>query len=281
MKDAGGYPVRHFDRIDSTNAEARRLADDGERGPLWLWADEQTGGRGRMGRNWVSEPGNLYATFLISVAADPTAATQVSFVAALAVHDMVSVLRPDLSPRIKWPNDVLIDGAKFCGVLAEVVGTSPVRIAIGCGVNVAHAPEDTPYPVTHLNFPLQYHSNVRHPSEGWGPASSGIPAFAGMTEQKVSVESVFQELALNLSNRLKLWDEGRGFPAIRQAWGERALGLGGKVTARLGTKDIHGIFTGLAADGALILTAADSTVTHIHSGEVKFAALEALKRKTP
>ena len=278
---AAGYPVRHFDRIDSTNAEARRLADDGERGPLWLWADEQTGGRGRMGRNWVSEPGNLYATFLFSIAAAPLAATQVSFVAALAVHDMVTALRPELTPRIKWPNDVLIGGAKFCGVLAEVVGANPTRIAIGCGVNIAHAPTGTPYPVTHLSSPPQHHSIARHPNESWGPASSGIPAFAGVTEQKMPIESVLQELALSLSNRLTLWDEGQGFASIRQAWGERALGLGGEVTALQGAKEIHGIFGGLAADGALILTTPDGQVTHIHSGEVKFAALEILRRKTP
>ena len=280
MKDAGGYPVRHFDRIDSTNAEARRLADDGERGPLWLWADEQTGGRGRMGRYWVSEPGNLYATFLISIAADPTAATQVSFVAALAVHDMVSVLRPDLSPRIKWPNDVLIDGAKCCGVLAEVVGASPTRVAIGCGVNVAHAPEGTPYPVTHLSSPPPCGEGLGvgvAQGSTRGPPPQPLPTRG----RGLTVESVFEQLSLNLSNRLKLWDEGRGFPAIRQAWGERALGLGGEVTARQGAQQIHGIFTGLAADGALILTTANGTVTHIHSGEVKFAALEALKRKTP
>ncbi len=246
---AAGIPVRHFDRIDSTNAEARRLAEQGERGPLWLWADEQTGGRGRMGRSWVSEPGNLYATFLFAISADPGIAAQVSFVAALAVHDMVTALQPAAQPSIKWPNDVLIGGAKFCGVLPEVVGANPTRIAIGCGVNVAHAPHGTPYPVTCLG--------------------AAIP-----------VESVLQELSLSLSKRLKIWDEGRGFPAIREAWGARALGLGGAVTATVGAKEIHGIFTGLAADGALILTAADGTVSHIHSGEVKFAALEALRRKT-
>ena len=280
LRSAAGYPVQHFDRIDSTNAEARRLADDGERGPLWLWADEQTGGKGRLGRNWVSEPGNLYATFLFSISARPELAAQVSFVAALAVHDMVMALRPELKPLIKWPNDVLIGGAKFCGVLPEVAGSEPTRIAIGCGVNVAHAPKGMPYPVTWLNASSQHHSSVRHPSEGWGPASSGIPAFAGMTEQKTTVESVLQELALNLSNRLKLWEEGRGFPAIRQDWGERALGLGGSVTAMQGTKEIHGVFTGLAADGAVILSAARGAVTHIHSGEVKFAALEAIRETT-
>ena len=151
---ATGHPVTHFDRIDSTNLEARRLADEGERGPLWLLADEQTGGRGRLGRNWVSEPGNLYATFLIAIAEGPQAAAQVSFVAALAVHDTVTRLRPGLAARIKWPNDVLIGGAKFCGVLPEVVGTNPTRIAIGCGVNIAHAPEGTPYPVTCLGADL-------------------------------------------------------------------------------------------------------------------------------
>ena len=74
---ASGHRVRHFERIDSTNAEARRLAGQGEQGPLWLWADEQTGGRGRLGRNWVSEPGNLYATFLTSIEAGFEVAAQI------------------------------------------------------------------------------------------------------------------------------------------------------------------------------------------------------------
>ncbi len=249
MKLGTGHPVVHFDRIDSTNAEARRLADQGERGPLWLWADAQTGGRGRLGRTWISEPGNLYATFLFSIAAGAEVAAQVSFVAALAVHDMVMALRPELAPRIKWPNDVLIGGAKFCGVLPEVVGANPARIAIGCGVNVALAPDGTPYPVTALGAGLQ-------------------------------VESVLQQLDASLSNRLRIWDEGKGFPAIRLAWSERALGLGGEVTANPGTKESRGIFTGLAADGALILTERDGTVSHIHSGEVKFAELEHARQRT-
>ena len=248
MRLRSGHPVRHFDRIDSTNLEARRLADDGEGGPLWLWADVQTGGRGRLGRSWVSEPGNLYATFLFAIAARPEVAVQVSFVAALAVHDMVAALRPDLGVSIKWPNDVLIGGAKFCGVLPEVVGSDPTRIAIGCGVNVAHAPQGTPYPVTALG--------------------AGIP-----------LESVFQELDSNLSNRLKIWDEGRGFGAIREAWERRALGLGGEVTAELGGSSIAGTFEGLATDGALIMRLADGSLKSIHSGEVRFAELERLRSK--
>ena len=242
-----GHPVRHYDRIDSTNLDARRLADEGECGPLWLVADMQTGGRGRLGRNWMSEPGNLYATFLFTIADGPQAAAQVSFVAALAVHDMVMSLKPGLAPRIKWPNDVLIGGAKFCGVLPEVVGTNPTRIAIGCGVNVGHAPEGTPYPVTALGRDL-------------------------------AIDTVLDALDISLSRRLAQWDEGRGFAAIRQDWAQRALGLGGGVTASLGERRMTGTFDGLAADGALILKHPDGTLTPIHAGEVSFAELEALRR---
>ncbi|MEI7600583.1 MAG: biotin--[acetyl-CoA-carboxylase] ligase [Aestuariivirga sp.] len=245
---ATGHPVRHFDRIDSTNIEARRLAQDGERGPLWLVADEQTLGRGRLGRSWVSEPGNLYATFLFFITEGPHAAAQVSFVAALAVHDTVMALRPELSPRIKWPNDVLVAGAKFCGVLPEVVGENPTRIAIGCGVNIAHAPEGTPYPVTALG--------------------------AGL-----AVASVLAELDASLTRRLAQWDEGRGFAATRADWASRALGLGGNVTATTGARQLIGTFRELAADGALVLAAEDGSLTPIHSGEVSFAELEDLRRK--
>ena len=245
---ASGHPVRHFESIDSTNLEARRLAAHGETGPLWLWADEQTSGRGRLGRGWVSEPGNLYATFLFAISAGPEVAPQVSFVAALAVHDTVAALRPDVSPRIKWPNDILIGGAKFCGVLPEIVATAPTRIAIGCGVNVGHAPTGTPYPVTALGGGLH-------------------------------VEAVLAELDGKLALRLAQWDEGRGFAAVRQAWAQRALGLGGRISATVGGAQTAGIFRGLAADGALILEAPDGSRSTIHAGEVSFAELDDMRRK--
>lgn len=207
-----------------------------------------------MGRSWVSEPGNLYATFLFPLAAGPEVAAQASFVAALAVHDTVMVLRPELSPRIKWPNDVLIGGAKFCGVLPEVVGDKPLRIAIGCGLNIAHAPQGTPYPVTALD------------------AGSHL----GLT-----IDAVLAALDAALSRRLAQWDEGRGFASIRADWSARALGLGGTVSASSETHCLSGTFKGLAADGALLLEDAAGRVTSIHSGEVRFAELEALRQGNP
>jgi biotin-[acetyl-CoA-carboxylase] ligase BirA-like protein len=147
LKLPAGHRLVHFERIDSTNAEARRLAEAGETGPLWLWADEQTAGRGRLGRSWVSEPGNLYATFLFSSGAPAGVVGQVGFAAALAVHEIAARLLPGADVKLKWPNDVLIGGAKFCGLLAETIGGT---IALGCGINLASAPSGTPYPVTSL-----------------------------------------------------------------------------------------------------------------------------------
>ncbi|MBI2719536.1 MAG: biotin--[acetyl-CoA-carboxylase] ligase [Rhizobiales bacterium] len=238
-------PVRRFAAIDSTNSEAQRLAAAGEAGPLWIRADVQTAGRGRLGRHWVSEPGNLHATLLFPVAAGPVVAAQVSFVAALAVHDVVSRLLPAIRVAIKWPNDVLVGGAKVAGILAEVVGSAPTRVALGCGLNVAHAPEGTPYPVTAL-------------------AHHGV---------SLSIDSIFEELGSALWQRLRMWDEGRGFAAIRRDWLERAVGLGG--LARSG--EIEGRFVGLAADGALMLELPGGHRRLVHAGDVRFAELDALR----
>lgn len=234
MKLPAGHRLIHFERIDSTNAEARRLAADGEAGPLWIWSDEQTAGRGRLGRNWVSVPGNLYVTCLFQTEAPVAAVAQMSFVAAIAVHELASTLLPKEHFFLKWPNDVLMDGAKFCGILAEVVGTGPTRVALGCGINLAHAPKGMPYPV----------------------AALGAERAPGL---------ILPKLALSFWNWLEIWDEGRGFPAIRNAWLERAASVGKEVTV----DGMAGRFEGLDADGALLLTLGDGTQKHIHAGEVR------------
>ncbi|MGH6819625.1 MAG: biotin--[acetyl-CoA-carboxylase] ligase [Methylocella sp.] len=242
------HRVIHFERIDSTNAEAHRLAQKGERGPLWLWADEQTGGRGRLGRTWVSEPGNFYATFLFSTSGGAEVATQVSFVAALAVHDLAAALLPRAKLGIKWPNDVLVDGAKFCGLLAEVLATHPTAVALGCGINVARAPKGMAYPVT----ALAHHGKV--------------PALG----------ELLQMLDTSLSDQLAVWNEGSGFATIRGRWMKHALGIGREAVAMIGGKQESGIFRGLASDGALILEFASGAQKHIHAGDVRFALRETL-----
>ncbi len=242
MKLPAGHRLIHFERIDSTNFEARRLAEGGECGPLWIWSDEQTGGRGRLGRTWISEPGNLYVTFLFQTAAPGSAVAQISFVAALAVRELASHLLPDHDFLLKWPNDVLMAGAKFCGLLAEVVGSGPTCIALGCGINLAHAPAGTPYPVAALG----------------GQFAPG---------------EVLPQLASSLSKWIEIWEEGRGFPAIRKAWLEKAAGLGKEVSV----DGLIGLFEGIGTDGALLVALSDGTRKQIHAGDVRFADIERMR----
>jgi BirA family biotin operon repressor/biotin-[acetyl-CoA-carboxylase] ligase len=245
----GPPALRHFAEIDSTNAEAHRLAAQGERGPLWLVADRQTRGRGRLGRNWVSEPGNLYATILFTIAKPAGVASQVSFPAALAVYEAVSSALPGggANLAIKWPNDVLLDGAKFAGILAETLRQNTdqtITLAIGFGINIAHAPEGTPYAVTSLR------------QHGASPSPSDLHA----------------ALATALTKWLAVWDEGRGFDKVRSEWLARASGLGRTFAATLGRSEFSGAFVGLGDDGSMILELADGSRKSVHSGEVRLAA---------
>src|SRR5258706_3706096 len=145
--------VRHVahEVLGSTNAEVWHRAAKGEHGPLWTPADRQTAGRGRRGRAWISPPGNLHASLLLTQPAAAEHWPQLSFVAALAIHDAVVAVADHLKPllAIKWPNDVLLAGAKLAGILIEAEsGTSAV--AVGIGVNCAFHPADTDFPTTDL-----------------------------------------------------------------------------------------------------------------------------------
>jgi BirA family biotin operon repressor/biotin-[acetyl-CoA-carboxylase] ligase len=245
-----GHRLLALDAIDSTNDEAQRLAATGEHGPLWIWALRQEKGRGRLGRDWISRPGNLYVTHVFPLAAPPAVAAQVGFVAALAVRDFaLAALGHEFSDRIllKWPNDVLVDGAKFSGILAEtavskIPGT--LTILLGCGINLANAPEGTPYPVTSLS------------------------RLGAAIEPPAALES----FADHFQHWFEVWDNGAGFGKIRTAWLSHAMGLGGPVR---GENGLEGAFTGLAENGAMIVMLASGEQRILHSGEVRFAAMSA------
>jgi BirA family biotin operon repressor/biotin-[acetyl-CoA-carboxylase] ligase len=236
----------HFEAIDSTNAEAHRLVREGERGPLWIMADLQSQGRGRLGRHWVSEPGNLYLTFVFTLQGSALVASQIGFVAALAIRDAAADVLPEgTGPiRIKWPNDVQLSGAKFAGILPETVaqgGDGRITVALGLGLNIAHAPEGTPYPVTAL---------TRH----GGSVTPG---------------ECLAVLDRWLAHWLMIWREGRGFAEIRENWLAHAAGLGQDFVGVVNQKEVRGRFADLGDDGAMILILADGSRKPIHSGEVQ------------
>ena len=142
--------IEALEEIDSTNAEARRRAETGEVGPLWITAARQTAGRGRRGRSWETGQGNLAATLLFVTDRPPAEAAQISFVAALAVADLADAFVPASQVTLKWPNDPMIGGRKTSGILVES-GQHPVGglwVAVGVGVNLASPPEVSERPAT-------------------------------------------------------------------------------------------------------------------------------------
>jgi len=230
--------------LGSTNAAALARARAGESGPLWITASRQTAGRGRRGRAWVSEPGNLYATLLVTDPSPPQRAAELSFVAALAVHDAIIALASAAKPRvaIKWPNDILVDGAKCAGILIEGEGAGErgLAVAIGIGVNCARHPPDLAFPATHL-------------------AATGL---------KVEPGDLFRVLSRTMLDRLAQWDRGNGFPATRADWLQRAVGLGGDVRVAVGEQELQGRFETLDSAGRLVLRLADGTTQAIAAGDV-------------
>jgi BirA family biotin operon repressor/biotin-[acetyl-CoA-carboxylase] ligase len=240
---AAGVQLRAYDEIDSTNAEALRLLRQGEQGPLWITAERQNAGRGRRGRSWISVSGNLHASLLLSDPGPVAHWPQLSFVAALAVHDAVVELAPEVKPmlELKWPNDLLLSGAKFAGILIEGEGKEEEgAIAIGIGINCAAHPPDAAYPATDL-----------------AAAGARVPAAA-----------LFAALSVKMPGRLAQWNRGNGFATIRADWLARAAGLGENIRIGLADRELAGRFEGIDDAGCLVLIAQDGGKTVVAAGDV-------------
>jgi BirA family biotin operon repressor/biotin-[acetyl-CoA-carboxylase] ligase len=240
---AGGLPVAHFAEIGSTNAEALLRAASGAP-EQWVVADRQIAGRGRRGRQWVSEPGNLYSSLLLFDPAPPALSPQICFVAALAVHDAICDLSPLLSAerlRLKWPNDILLDGKKLVGILVEgAIAGAKQAVVVGIGVNCSHHPADAAYIATDLQ-------------------SSGI---------QVTAAQLFERLAGRMMDRLSQWQHGKRFALTREAWLSRVAGVGGEIEVRLPERVLRGVFNSIDEDGALVLGLGGGHSELIRAGDV-------------
>ena len=241
-------PVLILQETDSTNAEARRRAEAGELGPLWIGAKRQTAGRGRRGRAWETDTGNLAQTLLITLDKPPLEAAQLTFVASLAVYDLVARYVPPSLVTIKWPNDVLLDGRKVSGILLESgsLGEGRLWLAIGIGVNLKTAPLGTERPAT----AIADHLSADH---------LNAPSFEDGTVA----------LAETFDHWMNQWT-GNGFEVVRDAWVKRTPGLFGPCIARLTHETIEGVADGIEPDGSLRLRVADGSVRIVSAGDVFF-----------
>lgn len=223
----------------STNADLIARAAHGAPEGLWLRADQQDGGRGRMGRQWVSPAGNLYASTIIRLhLSDPSPAT-LAFAAALAAHDTICQIAPAIACQIKWPNDVLTAGGeKLCGILLERADDAVIA---GFGINLRHHPDIPDRPASDL------------------AALGGNPPPA---------QAVCEILADNLARWVRCWRE-QPLPNLLRAWEQSAHRRDTALRVNLpdGEK-LRGLFDGLADDGALKLRLADGEIRAIHAADI-------------
>jgi BirA family biotin operon repressor/biotin-[acetyl-CoA-carboxylase] ligase len=228
--------------IDSTNTEAKRRAAEGSYPDQWIVADQQTAGRGRQDRAWLSPAGNIYATALFREPGGIWTALRIPFACALAVSDVVLRFAPQADVRLKWPNDVRIHRRKVSGILVETGGVeSAFWVAAGIGINVRVTPDNVTQPATSL---LEL---------GADPA--------------ITAEAVFSAMTVTFSQRLRQCRAG--FAETRKDWLDRAEALGESVSVRAGEDRIEGIFEDLEADGALRLRLPDGSRRSIRAGEVE------------
>lgn len=235
-------PVYWYDEIDSTSEEAKRRARAGETGPIWIAARQQTAGRGRLGREWISPAGNLFTTTLFVEPEGVKVAARIPFAAALAISDVCRAVLPTVDFRLKWPNDVRVDGAKLCGILIESGETHGLTwIAVGMGLNVQYAPEGTGQAATSL--------------VDLGASSALQP------------DHVITDLRDAFAKRVA--QAHTDFEGTLRDWLSIAEGLGQMVEAGPHDARISGIFEGLAEDGGLKLRLQDGTTRIIRAGDVE------------
>jgi BirA family biotin operon repressor/biotin-[acetyl-CoA-carboxylase] ligase len=218
-----------FERVDSTNDSAKAMAAKGAPHLTIVVAGEQTAGKGRNGRTWISPPGNLYCSTILRPGCPLSSAAQIGFVAALATRQTIDdILHSAADVRCKWPNDVLVDGRKVSGILLESSSSTGAEVdwvVLGLGVNILLSPEPTDRPATNLISAGAHDVTAERFLEAWMP---------------------------HLIDWYTKWRRD-GFGHVRQAWLAQAMGRGEIINVRLGKQVLTGRFADLDPGGSLIL----------------------------
>lgn len=254
-----GYRLEAFETIDSTNATAIERALAGDPGMLWLVSPHQQAGRGRRGRAWQTESGNLAATLLLVPDYPLRQSAMLGFVAGLSLAEALEAVVPEANVTIgvdgastaqgrrfelKWPNDVMAGSAKLSGILLESVAMDKAghAVAIGIGVNVVAAPMQDAYPTTSLR-------------------RLGIACDA---------QTLFLALSDAWAENYQTWLVSRDMMSIRDRWLARAAGIGGPVAVDLGGRIVRGVFETIDDQGRFVVREKGGNVTNIAAGDVHF-----------
>ncbi len=239
------YHLLSYEQIDSTNMEARRLAEGGGAHGAFIWALQQTDGRGRGSKSWVSQNGNLFTSALLAPDCDFALYPQLSFVAAAAAHASIAPLLPQAKLQLKWPNDVMLDGKKLAGLLLESFeitndfGIKKRWAVIGLGMNIEHSPTQVDNPATSLK-------------------QAGV--------ELISAKIVLSRFIHHFTQWYELWQD-EGFAPVRKYWMNYAMHKGTEMEVRVGNDFHQGTFVGLDKNGNLELKTKHGKIA-LSAGEV-------------
>jgi BirA family transcriptional regulator, biotin operon repressor / biotin---[acetyl-CoA-carboxylase] ligase len=233
----------HHSIIESTNDEAKRLLQLGYPEGTVVWADQQTAGRGRQGRRWISKPGNMFASVIVKPKVSPEIIGQLSFVAGLAAHQALSHYLGNYGTlRLKWPNDVLVNNCKIAGILIETdfAGSALNGVVIGVGINLVNAPERVAFPAI---------------------------ALCELMDRCILPSDMLDQFLIEFAQVYELWLTQK-FPPIRDRWMSHAHGLGDYITVACDGDTTEGYFKDLSPSGELILQMMDDTLIRFNAAEI-------------
>jgi BirA family transcriptional regulator, biotin operon repressor / biotin---[acetyl-CoA-carboxylase] ligase len=240
------FTILRFETIDSTNTEALNQAKRGADEGLCVMARQQTAGRGRHGRVWVSErDAGLFFSLVLRPKIEMRFLPLVTLMTAVAVHDTLETLY-EIDCDIKWVNDIHVGGKKICGILAETAETSKgLAVVVGIGINLRSS-----------NFPPEI--------------AETATSIENETNQTPDNETLLQKLTFFLSEYCDILYAVNGAERIRAEWTARSSYASGKsVKVVLENETIHGITQGIEENGALRVGQETGEIRTVHAGDVE------------
>ena len=238
-----GLNIVYYEKINSTQDVAGKLAAAGIEEGMVVVAENQTGGRGRIGRSWASPPGGVYLSIILRPAIKPSEALRFPLIAGVAVAQAIGQLT-GLAPQLKWPNDIIIGGRKAGGILTEMSAeTDRINyLVIGIGINV---------------------NTETFPDEIEEIATS-LKAECG---KEVSRRELIQKILEHLESLYRILQES-GFEPIRKMWKAQSSTIGSWAIIRTEREQIKGEAIDIDEDGALILRKANGALERVIAGDV-------------
>ncbi|MCX7338890.1 MAG: biotin--[acetyl-CoA-carboxylase] ligase [Alphaproteobacteria bacterium] len=224
---------KRYDFVESTNETAKSFVTSGAPEVTAIVASQQAAGKGRHGNTWTSPKGNLYCSIILHPADRGTPLArygQLAFVVGNAVAKVLKNLSPTLPITLKWPNDVLLDGRKLCGILIEVEGDAAI---VGIGMNIQSSPVVSTYATTYL---------------------------CNHVDKPVEVEEILEQILVLIGEKYESWIEN-GFDPVRTEWLSHAHHYG-ETIVRAG---IQGRFIGIDDDGRLLIQQSDGIIVKMIS----------------